>query len=91
MAFRTLGLRLFLLVAAVAIGLALYSWGKGHPQDLPWTRLSLAEPVGRFTHYKIARLHGDFPACRSLLDAGSEDYVALPPIRGEGRCGYDDG
>ncbi len=91
MRFASLGLRLFLLVVAFAIGLALYSWGKGHPQDLPWTPLSLADPVGRFTHYKIARLRDDFPACRALLDAASEDYAALPRVEGDGPCGYDDG
>ena len=65
------------MVAALALGA--YSWGRGHPQDNPWTRLSLADPIGRFTNYKISRLRNDFAACPVLLDAGGENYVALPP------------
>ena len=91
MGYASLGRRIFLLVVAAALGLALYSWGKGHPQDLPWTPLSLADPVGRFTNFKISRLRGDAAACRSLLDKAAEDYVALPPAWGEGHCGYKDG
>jgi hypothetical protein len=90
MGFATLGRQIFLLVIFAALALALYSWGRGHPQDLPWTPLSLADRVGNFTNYKIARLRGDFPACRRLLDAASEDYAPLPPVRA-GVCGYDDG
>jgi len=91
MVFSRIAFRLFLLVMAAALGLALYHWAKGHPQDLPWTPLSLADPVGRFTPFKIARLRDDFPACRALLDAGGEIYSVLPPVRGEAPCGYADG
>jgi hypothetical protein len=84
--------RLFLIVLAAALGLAFYSWAKGHPQDLPWTPLSLGERAGLFTHYKIARLQGDFRGCRGLLDDGAEQYAVLPPVRAaQGACGYDDG
>lgn len=86
-----LAFRLFLIVIAAALGLGLYHWGKGHPQDMPWTPLSLADPVGRFTHLKIAGLRDDFPACRRLLDAGAEEYLVLPPVRGGASCGYADG
>jgi hypothetical protein len=40
---------------------------KRHPQDLPWTPMSLADQVGRFTQYKIDPLHYDFPACQYLF------------------------
>nr|WP_047165750.1 extensin family protein [Sphingomonas sp. Y57] len=83
--------RLFLMVMAAALVLALYHWGRGHPQDLPWTPLSLADPVGRFTNYKIAGLRDDFPACRLLLDDAAEAYGVLPPAREGGACGYADG
>ncbi len=91
MRFARFGFRHLLLVLVAAIGLALYSWGRGHPEQLPWTPLSLADPVGRFTPYKISGLRDDARACRALLDAGGEDYVALPPVRGLGVCGYSDG
>jgi hypothetical protein len=91
MRFASVGRPTFLLVLALAVALALYSWGGGHPQDLPWTPLSLADPVGRFTNLKIARLRDDFPACRALLDAAGEEYVALPRVQGQASCGYDDG
>ncbi len=91
MVFARFAFRLFLLVIAVAFGLALYHWGKGNPQDLPWTPLSLADRAGRFTNYKIAALRDDFLACRRLLDAGGEDYAVMAPVRGAGACGYADG
>jgi hypothetical protein len=91
MAFARSARRLFLLVIALAFGLGLYHWGKGHPQDLPWTPLSLADPAGRFTHFKIARLREDFPACRQLLDDASEAYAVLPPVKSGQSCGYADG
>ena len=90
MRFVSLARLLFCLTLLLAFGLALSSWGRGHPQYLPWTPLSLAEAVGPFTHYKIVRLQGDFPACRKLLDAADERYAVLPSRSPEGRCGYDD-
>lgn len=86
-----LAFRLFLIVVAAALALGLYHWGRGHPQDMPWTPLSLAEPIGRFTNMKIAGLRSDFPACRRLLDAAAEDYRVLPPVRSGASCGYADG
>lgn len=91
MRFASLGFRLFLLVLAGALGLALFHWAKGHPQDLPWTPLILADTAGRFTNYKIARLRDDFPACRAVLDGGQVDYALLPRVVGGASCGYGDG
>ncbi|KKC24821.1 extensin-like domain-containing protein [Sphingomonas sp. SRS2] len=91
MRLAPLGFRLFALVIVAAGGLALYSWGKGHPQDLPWTPLILADATGRFTQYKIARLRDDFPGCRAVLDRGQVDYTVLTPVAAGGACGYDDG
>ena len=90
MRFASIGPRLFILVIVAAVALGAYSWGRGHPQDVPWTRLSLADPIGRFTNYKISRLRNDFAACRALLDAGGENYAALPPMSDAGTCGYVD-
>jgi hypothetical protein len=89
MKLRTFARRSLILVMLAAIGLALYEWAQRHPGHLPWTPLSLAEPIARFTPMKIDRLHEDFPACRAILDAASERYSALPPVQGRNECGYD--
>lgn len=91
MRFAAFGFRLFLLVLFGALGLAFYHWSKGHPQDLPWTPLILADAAGRFTNYKIAKLRDDFPACRAVLDGGQVDHRVLPPVAGGASCGYADG
>jgi hypothetical protein len=67
LALRTIGFRFFLPVTTAAIGLAFMIGAKRYPQDLPWTPLSLADQVGRFTQYKIDPLHYDFPACQYLF------------------------
>lgn len=85
------GYRIFLCVLFAASGLAIFEWSKGHPNDLPWTELSLAEPVGRFTALKIGRLHGDFAQCRALLDAAGQRYTELARLRAGPSCGYDGG
>lgn len=90
MRFASIGPRLFTLVLLAAVALGLYSWGREHPQDVPWTPLSLADPIGRFTNYKISALRDDFDKCRALLDAGGEEFAVLPPQRGMGACGYAD-
>ena len=81
---------LFFSLLAVAI-IELRAWFDRHPQDLPWTELSLSHPTGRFTAAKIAALGEDAPACRQLLEqAGTRDRPA--PARQAGpQCGYEDG
>lgn len=91
MRFASFGFRLFVLVLLGGLALAIYHWGRGHPQDLPWTPLTLADAVGRFTNYKIAGLRDDFPACRAVLDGGQLDYAVLPPVNAGPSCGYSDG
>ena len=63
---RVLKLVLFLGLAGLA-ALLLYGYARNHPEDLPWTELDLAEPVGVFTGRKLAagrhRIHG---AARAL-------------------------
>jgi hypothetical protein len=87
---RALAWLLFLVLLAAA-GLYARDYVRRHPQDVPWTRLDLGDPVGLFTVRKLAAL-GDRPAqCRALLaDAGNRD-VPAPPRRGEAGCGYADG
>jgi len=68
---------LFLLILALA------AWGivryleRTRPQDLPWTPLDLAAPLGRATAWKLASLDGDPAWCRRLLDL---DGVAFEPV-----------
>ncbi|RYY29132.1 MAG: extensin family protein [Sphingomonadales bacterium] len=64
---------------------------RGRPQDLPWTRLDLGQPVGAFTGRKLAGLTDDYAQCRALLRAAGVRYTMLAPVKGEGQCGYSDG
>lgn len=82
----------FLVFAVLAVlVIEARSWMQRHPQDLPWTALSLDQPVGRFTAGKIAALGDDPRLCRSLLTSvGSADRAAKPR-QGGMQCGYEDG
>jgi hypothetical protein len=79
-----------LLVLFAAAGLALLSWARRHPEDLPWTRLDLTRPVGAFTGRKLARLADDPALCRALLGQAGIRFTALPPLRSSPQCSYDD-
>lgn len=89
-AFRRLAGGLVVGLALLAAGFALWAFAKARPQDLPWTPLDLAEPVGLFTGRKLAGLGDDFPRCRALLEAAGVRYTVLPAVR-SGQCGYTDG
>ena len=82
---------LIVLVVLALGGLAAHDYVRRHPQDVPWTRLDLGDPIGLFTVRKLAAL-GDRPAqCQAMLaDAGAGDLPA-PPKRGGADCGYADG
>ncbi|RVT42386.1 extensin family protein [Sphingobium algorifonticola] len=77
------------LVLAAAAGLSLYALSRARPQDMPWTPLDLAQPVGLFTGRKLAALTQDYPGCRAALDRAGIAYVALGP-RGAGQCAHGD-
>ena len=79
------------LLAVVAIAFTLFALLRGRPQDLPWTRLDLAEPIGLFTGRKLAGLDHDFPLCRALLDRAGVRYETLPELTDGDHCGYADG
>lgn len=81
---------LLLLLIGIGAVLALLAYGRRHPQDLPWTELDLAQPIGIFTGRKLAGLTDDAPSCRRLLDRAGVRHVLLPR-RSEGQCGYADG
>ena len=81
-----------IVIAALLLTLALlvYAMLRNRPQDLPWTKLDLSQPVGMFTGRKLTALTDDFPACCAALDKAGIRYTALPArTEGEG-CGYTD-
>lgn len=80
------------VVAAMLLALVLAAVAglRRHPQDVPWTKLDLGDPVGMFTEHKLNALTDTFPRCRALLDRAGVRYALLPPVH-QGRCGYDDG
>ncbi|MEI9851039.1 MAG: extensin family protein [Sphingomonas sp.] len=83
------------LVAALALllgGFTLYALLRNRPEDLPWTRLDLGQPVGLFTGRKLAGLGKDFAHCRELLSRAGVQYDALAPLEArEPQCGFADG
>ena len=62
-----------------------------HPQDFPWTRLDLHQPIGAFTGPKLARLGNDANLCRALLRDVGADVAPVPSRSGGASCGYEDG
>ena len=86
-------LRLFKILLLLTLvgfgGMLLYGYGRNHPEDLPWTELDLARPIGAFTGRKLAELGGEGGRCKALLGRAGIRYDALPPRSG-GQCGYDD-
>lgn len=77
-----------LMVVAVIEGAA---WIAAHPQEVPWTRLTLDQPIGRFTGPKLAALGEDPRRCRAVLsDAGIDDRAA-PAVTAAPPCGFTDG
>ncbi|MBX3593036.1 extensin family protein [Sphingomonas sp.] len=80
------------IVAALLLTLALLAYAalRDRPQDLPWTKLDLSQPVGLFTGRKLAGLTGDFPQCRALLDRAGVHYTVLPSRDDGPDCGYAD-
>ena len=81
--------RLFLLGALCALALISYAYLRHRPQDLPWTDLDLAQPIGMFTGRKLAALTSDADACRALLDRAGIRYTAMKPS-GSGQCRHSD-
>ncbi|WP_308815438.1 extensin family protein [Sphingomonas sp. GV3] len=86
---RVVGVALGLLIAAatVLVGFAML---RCRPQDLPWTPLDLAAPIGLSTGRKLAALRTDPAQCRALLGAAGVRYTALPARRDGATCGYAD-
>lgn len=85
-----LTLRWLLLLSAILFILFLgYAALRQGPQDLPWTALDLAQPVGMFTGRKLAALTDDAAGCRALLQQAGIPHVMTKP-GGKGQCSYAD-
>ncbi|RYD48686.1 MAG: extensin family protein [Sphingomonadales bacterium] len=63
---------------------------RNKPQDLPWTRLNLGEPIGMFTGRKLAGLTDDYAQCRALLRSAGVRYTMLASVKEGEQCGYAD-
>jgi hypothetical protein len=86
---RSLGCLVLLFLLAMA-GLAVRDYVQEHPQDVPWTKLDIDDPVGRFTGRKLAALGEDPSQCKALLQAAGADFAPVA-TRTEGKqCGYAD-
>ncbi len=84
------GIRWLVLACALAaLALVLYAVMRGQPQNLPWTKLDLAQPVGLFTGRKLAALTREPAECRALLDKAGVAYTPMAP-GGEGQCAFAD-
>jgi hypothetical protein len=83
--------KIFLVTALFAFATFL-AWGyaRNHPEDVPWTELDLAQPVGAFTGRKLAALAGDGETCRALLSRAGIRYATLPQRGADSQCGYED-
>lgn len=83
--------KIFLVLALIAFA-AFLAWGyaRNHPEDVPWTDLDLAQPVGAFTGRKLAALSGEGEKCRALLRRAGIRFETLPRRGGGAQCGYDD-
>lgn len=80
--------RLLMLSLALFVGLLFYGHMRAHPEDLPWTKVDLTQPLGVFTGRKLAAL--DRPACQQLMTHAGVGYTALPARAASRQCGYDD-
>ena len=81
--------RLVVFAAILILAFVGYAVLRQRPQDVPWTALDLAQPVGLFTGRKLTGLTQDRERCLALLDRAGVRYVALKP-GGGGQCAYTD-
>ena len=87
--FHVLLRRLVQIATILGICLIGYAYVARRPQNVPWTRLDLSEPVGLFTGRKLAMLTARPAECRALLDRAGVAYVRMKPA-GKDQCAYAD-
>ncbi|PNQ01886.1 extensin family protein [Sphingobium sp. SA916] len=81
--------RLVHVAAVLSLCLIGYAYVSRRPQNIPWTRLDLSQPIGLFTGRKLASLTGRPAECRALLDRAGVAYSRMKP-GGEGQCAHAD-
>lgn len=89
-AIRTIAGAVVVAALLLTLVVLVYALVRGRPQDLPWTQLDLAQPVGLFTGRKLTALTDDFAGCRAALDRAGVRYTVLPERRDGDECGYGD-
>ena len=63
-----------------------------HPERFPWTELSLSDPVGPFTGFKLAALTDAPDRCRALMAAaGFAEKPYRQPASASSQCRVADG
>lgn len=83
---------LLILIILGVVGFTVGSdYVRRHPQDFPWTDLSLGDPIGQFTGTKLSALGGDPRRCRALLAAAYSGDRVASAVRVNADCGFEDG
>jgi hypothetical protein len=85
----------FVWLVVLAIVSAGFLWARDyirrHPQDVPWTPLRLADPIGIFTRSKLVSLTDAAAKCEGLLRVAGAGDMPVPPRQAGASCGYADG
>ncbi|MBI1187392.1 MAG: hypothetical protein GC206_08710 [Alphaproteobacteria bacterium] len=74
------------LIAAIAVIAGVMTLP---PQDRPFARLNLEDPVGAFTAARLARLRSDSDACMGLISLSRLEVAPTPDISERGFCRLD--
>jgi hypothetical protein len=82
-------LSLIFLALLIFGALLLYGRAQRHPEDMPWTALDLAQPIGAFTARKLADLDDEAPRCTALLRRAGVHFTVLPGRAQGPQCGYN--
>jgi hypothetical protein len=59
------------------------------PQDLPWKPLSIDDPLGMATGYKLEHATGEPPACLAFLRREAVAFTPVPDRRADSFCGVE--
>lgn len=81
--------RIIILATILILSFLGYAWLRQRPQDMPWTALDLAQPIGLFTGRKLAALTREPEQCHALLTRAGVPHARMKP-GGAGQCGYSD-
>lgn len=75
-----------LIAFALLVG---YAWLKPGREDMPWTPLSLTDPIGMATRGKIVDLTGQRDQCLAMLESSGLEYTPRDPF-GADQCRVED-